>query len=250
MARQPPGVIVGVLSPSDFTPAESVYEPAGSDLFFSLPPMGLAALALLLLLAFALGWFGRDWRRPRTGDAAETLWKALDDAAKDAMKADNGALAGKAEALAAEIDRRLGATLMLGKGLAGPLGALRKALKGERPVSAHSDGSEDHDTGRDSHAHDAHADHAAPGDHGVNERAAPAASAHATTVNINVGQGPTPPRPTPPIQTPDHPPRRPLSAEERDRALRLAVADFNEHWRRRAERIGELRRAHGELSGA
>ena len=39
-----------------------------------------------------------------------------------------------------------------------------------------------------------------------------------------------------------------LTPRERDHALRAAIADLNDYWRLKSERIGEMREAHRELS--
>lgn len=222
--------------------ADPAFEPTGPQVFFSLPPMMLALLTLLGLALFALGWFLKEAQAPRRRDDADSIWKAVDDALKAAMKADGAALIGKAEDLKKVVDKRLGATLKLAGGLAGPVAALTAALQGE----AHEPHGHGHDDahGHDDHGHDAghgagHADsHAAQTRH----EAGPVTQVtiiNGASAHGGDGHGPD--------HGGGHKPS-PLTPRERDRALRLAVADLNEHWRHKADRIGELRAAHRELS--
>ena len=221
--------------------ADQAYAATGPDVFFSLPPMMLGLLALLGLALFALGWFLKEAQTPRRRDDAEAIWKAVDDALKAAMKADGAALVGQAEALKKVLSKRLGATLKLAGGLGGLVAALDHALEGE----AHEPhGHSDHPHGHVDHGHD---DHKAHEDHGkTSHEASPVtnvtiingAPGHGDKGHGGGGHGD------------DHKPHKPapLSPRERDRALRLAVADLNEHWRHKTDRIGELRAACRELS--
>ena len=215
--------------------AEGAFEPSGPDVFFSLPPMMLALLAVLGLALFALGWFLKDAQGPRRRDDGEAIWKAVDDALKAAMKADGAALVGKAEDLKTVLSKRLGATLKLAGGLGGLVKALDHALEGE-PHEAHGHDHGQDDQGHDDHGH-GHDDHKPHDDH-----AKPGPVTHVTIINGPHGDkshGHGDPKPHKPSS---------LSPRERDRALRLAVADLNEHWRHRADRIAELRAACRELS--
>ncbi|HEY1224132.1 MAG TPA: hypothetical protein VGE54_02790, partial [Brevundimonas sp.] len=47
---------------------------------------------------------------------------------------------------------------------------------------------------------------------------------------------------------PPEPDKRPMTTKERNDALRLAVADFNDHWRHRSAREGDMRAVIAELS--
>lgn len=234
------------LNGADFG-ADRAFEASGPDVFFSLPPMMLALLALLGLALFALGWFLKEAQKPRRRDDADSIWKAVDDALKAAMKADGAALVGKAEDLKKVLSKRLGATLKLAGGLGGLVTALDHALEGE-PHEPHGHGDHGHGAhahGPADHGHDAHKphdDHAKPAhDAGpvTNVTIINGAPAHGDKGGHGGGHGHD-----------DHKPHKPspLSPRERDRALRLAVADLNEHWRHKSDRIGELRAACRELS--
>ena len=230
------------LNGADFG-ADRAFEASGPDVFFSLPPMMLALLALLGLALFALGWFLKEAQTPRRRDDADSIWKAVDDALKAAMKADGAALVGKAEDLKKVLSKRLGATLKLAGGLGGLVTALDHALEGE-PHEPHGHGDQGQAHGHGDHGHDAHKphdDHARPAhDAGpvTNVTIINGAPAHGDKGGHGGGHGD------------DHKPHKPapLSPRERDRALRLAVADLNEHWRHKSDRIGELRAACRELS--
>jgi hypothetical protein len=222
--------------------ADRAFAPTGHDTLFGLPPVMLALLALLGLALFALGWFLKEAQAPRRRDDADAIWKAVDDALKAAMKADGAALIGKAEDLKTVIDKRLGATLKLAGGLAGPVAALKAALEGQ----AHE--SHGHDDPRGDHADHGHGDHghggAHHGDHAAETRHEAGPVTQVTIINgapAHGGDG----------HGGDHGGGHkplPLTPRERDHALRLAVADLNEHWRHKADRIDELRAACRELS--
>lgn len=224
---------------ADFSNADPANLPQDGSLFVSLPPVVWFAIIILLLAAFVLGWLMSAGRAARKGDAGPSIWKDIDDAAKAAMKADGDALPGKAAALKRTIESRLGRTLVLAGGLAGCLKALNLALEG-RPAEAH--GHDDH--GHDDHGHEDHGhDDAHDDGHGSDARPGSAASASGASASVTIivpggGSGHTPPHTT------HH-----LSAAERNRALRNAVADINEHWRHRSQRLTEMSDALAELAG-
>lgn len=224
--------------PADF-PADRAFEPVQPEVFLWVDPLIIGALLLAALLIGAFGWWLGRTQASNDPDAAESIWKAIDDAAKAAMKADNHGIAGKAQALRDVVDRRLGRTLKLAGGL--KLKALDEALKGRGPAAGHGHGHGGHGGGHP--PHDAHP----PVEH-ADSHGAGGATANVTIVTV------TPAAPAPSHtphsghapHTPDH---RDLTAEERNNALRLAVADLNEHWRNKTARIAELRAAHAELGG-
>ena len=232
--------------------ADRAFEPTGPDVFFSLPPMMLALLVLLGLALFALGWFLKEAQGPRRRDDADSIWKAVDEALKAAMKADGGALVGKAEEVQRVIERRLGAVLKVAGGLTPGLKSLKRALAGQAsdPHDGHDPadhGDHDHDAGHGAHGDTAHDAHGSGHD------------AHGAVTQITIvnggggggggggagggggggggGSGHSGPHD-------DHP----LTPRQRDHAIRAAIADLNDHWRDKAARIDELRAAHRELS--
>lgn len=218
--------------PADF-PAERAFDPVQPEVFLWVDPLIIGALLLAALAIGLFGWWlGRN-QASHDPDAAEDIWKAIDDAAKAAMKADNHAIPGKAQALRDVIDKKLGRTLKLAGGL--KLKALDEALKGRGPADGHGH----------SHAaaHGGHGSHP-PAEGGDGHGGSPAAAANVTIVTV------TPPAVAPHAgHAPHHPEHRDLTADERNDALRLAVAAINEHWRHKADRIAAIRAAHAELSG-
>ena len=236
---------------ADFSAADPANAPLDAPIYLGADPVLWGALILLLIAAALLGWYLRGQSGPKTGDASSSIWKAIDEAAKDAMKADDNALRSRAEHLLAVIRNRLGATLSLAgdeTGLAACVVALRKAVAGQR-ADRHDDhgGHADHD--HHDH-HDAKHGDAHDGPHGKDGHG-PTSSVGAAAANITINVAPSPPeKPDKPDHSghPPHPPKA-LTVREQTDALRLAVAAFNEHWRHRDARTGALRAALAELSG-
>ncbi|HWQ86323.1 hypothetical protein [Brevundimonas sp.] len=230
---------------ADFATADPANAPLDAPIMLGADPAMVGAGLLLLLAAFLLGWFMGARARSRAGDATASIWKVVDRAAKEAMKADDNALKGRAAQLVDVIDRRLGKTLALvmgHDGLVESVEGLRGALAGRKPDDHHGAG-HDHDHGHD-HGHDGEGRE--PDHHG--DADAPAASSSigpVTIVNVIPGAQARADRPKPH----DHGPRRDLTAREQTAALRLAVAAFNEHWRHESARVKAMRAALTELSG-
>jgi hypothetical protein len=230
---------------AEFVTADPAGAPLDPPILVGADPVLWMALALLLLAAGLFGWWLGVRSGSREGDATPAIWKAIDGAAKEAMKADDHALRGRAQQLLETIDRRLGRTLAVAgtdRGLADRVGDLRAAVDG-RPSHGHGGGHGAHDASHDSHAPGDHHKDPASDDHGG---AAPRASAIASAITINVSGGPAQGG----GHDPHHPPRSEMTAREQTDALRLAVAAFNEHWRHEARRVGELRGALTELTGS
>lgn len=238
---------------ADFPTADPAGAPLDAPILIGADPVLWGALILLLLAAGLLGWFLRGQSAPKTGDASEAIWKAVNGAAKEAMTADDNALKGKAEDLAKVIRSRLGGVLAIagGKGgLVAGLGALDKAIAGKHPEKKeepHKPAHDDHGKGHDDKVSDH--DHKPEG-HGH----AASATAAAAAANIVINVAPSAPAKS---EKPDHgghappPPAPPkdMTGREQTDALRLAVAAFNEHWRDAGARKRELRQALTELSG-
>ncbi len=225
---------------SDFQ-GGGVFEPVDPPVFLGLEPLFLALLVALGALLFFLGWMLRNGQTRRDPDAADSIWKAIDDALKAAMKADGGSLVGKAEEVQRVIHKRLGATLSIAKGLNPGLDSLECALKGRRHVPHAHACPESHEDHGD-HDHDDHADD----DHDVEESSSPTVT-QITVINGNrdarrsgTGHGGGGHH--------THPPGGQLSPRERDHAIRAAIADLNDWWRDKDARTGEMRAAHSELS--
>ncbi len=235
---------------ADFAHADPANAPLNGPLFIGADPLVWGAILLGLAAALLLGWYLGARSNTNRADAAHAIWKAISDAARSAMGADDNALKGKAENLLKVVDSRLGKTLGLVNGLSKQVGNLKKAVKGEVEAEAHGSGhghGGGHGAGHGgghggghTQAHDAHAAHEV--------HAGPAV----TIVNVNAGatahSAANPPAEHHPPAHDAKPEKRDMSHREQTDALRLAVAAFNEHWRDEGARVGELRAAHAELS--
>lgn len=235
----------------EFATADPANAPLDAPIYLGADPMLWGALVLLLLAAGLLGWFLGSRSGPKGGDGSGSIWKAIDGAAKDAMKADDSALRARAEHMLTVVDARLGKTLALagGKdGLSACVTALRGAVDGKLADKPRDDTGKAHDAG---HEHDNSHGHTPADDHGHDAHSSPS-SIGAAAANITINVSPTTPaRP----DKPDHDhkpaplPRKEMTVREQTDALRLAVAAFNEHWRHRDARTSALRAALSELSG-
>ncbi len=228
---------------ADYVTADPAGAPLDPPIVVGADPVLWIALGLMLLAAGLFGWWLGVRTATRDGDATATIWKSIDAAAKEAMKADDHALRGRAQALIETLDRRLGRTLAVAGGRAGltqRVEGLRAALDG-RPSPEHGQGHGAHGGPDNPHAPGGHDDAPARDDHGGG---APHASAIASAITINVSGAQTQGG----GDGPHHRPRE-MTVREQTDALRLAVAAFNEHWRPQGTRVGELRGALAELSG-
>lgn len=231
---------------ADFATADPANAPLDPVILIGAEPMFWAAILLIILAALLAGYvFGAHWRS-RRADAAEVIWKAIHDAARAAMGADDNALKGKTEALRKVFDERLGKTLKLVGGLSGLIKKLDEAVAGRGPVhSATGSGQQPTRAGEGGGGERAVSDHGHGGTGGGGGGGGGAAAATSVTV-VTIGGPTTPEQPTRPTSPPviGH-----LNHREQTDALRLAVAAFNEHWRDESARVRELREAHAELSG-
>jgi len=234
---------------ADFAAADPAGAPLDPPLFIGADPFIWGAILLALAAALMIGWFIGQRNYGSKPDAADSIWKAIDNAAKDAMKADNNAIGSRAQDLRDVIERRLGSTLKLAGGIAGKLKPLDDALKGLGPVIPPGGavvGGHGAQTTQTIHGPKANAG----SDEGAAAAAAAAAAGNVTIVTVGHGPSTPPPHPTPPPTPPPPPPppvRATLSAAERDDALRLAVAGFNQHWMSKTDRVAEMRAAYKEL---
>ena len=226
---------------ADFATADPANAPLDPTIMIGADPFVWGAILLLILAALFAGYFFGARSRSHNADAAHSIWKAIHDAARSAMGADDNALKGKAEALLKVLDARLGKTMVLVGGVSESVDKLRHGVRGRRPHGGH--GADDHGHGHAAGHDDSH--HAGePHKDGHLTHASPAV----TIVNVNAGA-------TAGHVTGDHPPGHPpaagsadLTHREQTDLLRLAVAAFNEHWRDESARVGELRAAQAELS--
>lgn len=214
---------------ADFATADAANAPLDAPMMIGADPVIWGALLLGLAAALLIGWFFGQGSRSARIDAADSIWEEIDDAAKEAMKADGDSLPAKASALLRTIDRRLGKTLALAGGASKIIKALKKALDGEPGNKPHGD--HGHDAGHD----DKHGHHDAP---------TPATGG----VTVIVNNGKAEDHKGVDDHHGDHEAKKPLSVQERNDALRVAIGHFNDHWGLRRERVRELRAAHAELS--
>ncbi|MBU2043290.1 MAG: hypothetical protein KKA37_14915 [Alphaproteobacteria bacterium] len=236
---------------ADFATADPGNAPLDPTIMIGADPFFWGAILLGLLAALFLGWYLGAQSHGRRPDAAHAIWKAIHDAARSAMGADDNALKGKAEALRKVIDERLGKTLKLAGGLSGRIKKLDDAIAGKGPVQPGGGGGHTSPHGGGAHAGapgsepaQGEAGHGGTGGGGGGGGGAAAAAAASVTV-VTIGGPTAPPTPTPP---PTPPTVGDLNHREQTDALRLAVAAFNQHWRDETARVGELRAAHAELS--
>lgn len=219
---------------ADFATADAANAPLDAPLMIGADPVLWGALLLGLAAAALVGWyFGQGSRRGRV-DAADSIWEEIDDAAKEAMKADGESLPGKAAALLRTIDRRLGKTLAVAGGAGKLIKALDLAMKGEpadKPQTPRADPG--HGGGHDEK----------PG-----HPEAVAASVGGVTVIVNSGQSDSHGHKGAADDHGDKDAKKPLGVQARNDALRVAIGHFNDHWGQRRDRVRELRAAHAELS--
>lgn len=209
----------------DFASADMAGAPLDPTIMVGADPLFWGGVLLALLVAAMIGWLIGGSARSKRVDAAASIWEAIDDVAKTAMKADTEALPARASELQRVLRARLGRTLDFGGELTGCARALDKALKGEvedrsaRAVAAP----------------------APAGDPAAPNREAGSSSAAASVTIVSVH----------PQAASDSAParsgKRSMTNKERNDALRLAVADFNDYWRHRSAREGDMRAVVTEL---
>ena len=218
----------------DFAGVDPAAIPLDPTILIGADPMFWGAVLLALLVAALVGYLFGSGSRSKRPDAAGAIWEAVNDAAKSAMKADTESLPARAAHLDRVIRARLGKTLAFCGGLSPRVEDLKKAIDGVAADPHHHDG---HPSGHD-HGHDG--GHDSENGHDGHGAAAPTASGNVTIVSVHAGGAAHPPH------KPDHD-RRAMTAKERNRALRLAVSDFNDHWRHRSLREAEMRAVVAEL---
>lgn len=214
----------------DFASLDPAAAPLDPTILIGADPMFWGGLLLALLVAALIGWVIRDASRSKRSDAAGPIWEAINDAATAAMKADTDSLPAHAAHLQRVLRDRLGKTLEFGGQLNRRVDDLERAIRGEAGDAGGRDGRDD-PAGEDAPA--------------AEQAAAVPTSAAAANVTI-VSVHPT--APTPPASTRPGQDRRAMSTRERNNALRLAVAEFNDYWRHRTARENDMRAVVAELS--
>lgn len=215
----------------DFATVDTAGAPLDPTIMIGADPMFWGAILLALVAAALVGWLIGHGSRSKRSDAAHAIWLAIDDAAKAAMKADTEALPALASNLQRVLKARLGKTLAFGGELGKRARALDTALKGEVEDKHHAGPAPGSHPGQ---GHDGHG----PGESG--HGAATSNAASVTIVSVHAPSSAAHPH------APEHG-KRPMSTKERNDALRLAVADFNDYWRHRSAREGEMRAIVAEL---
>jgi len=224
---------------AEFAGADPANAPLDAPLFIGADPFLWMVLLAVVAIAALLGWWiGRGAARTG-GDAAERIWDDVHDAIRDAMKASSHDLPGQVDRLKRLIDSRLGQTLKLAGGIAGPLKVMTAALDGAAPPRpAHKPAGPRHESEQNDGSH-------ADADHGV------AVPAPVATATINILTGPAHDHAhghgKPGHDKADE--KTPLGVKERNAVLRAALDDLHDHWSVRKARIDELRGAWDELSG-
>ena len=213
----------------DFAGADPAAAPLDPTIMIGADPFFWGAVLLALAVAVLIGWLIGAGSRSKQTDAAGAIWEAVNEAAKAAMQADTEALPLHAAELHRVLRARLGHTLDFGADLNGRVKALEKALGDEI---------------EDPSAPPAAA--AVPAAAVAGDRNAPAAAA-AATANVTIVSV----HPHPPVATAPPPPAKPgkrkMHTKERNDALRLAVADFNDYWRHKKDRGDDMRAIVAEL---
>jgi hypothetical protein len=219
---------------ADFAHADPANAPLDPVIMIGADPFVWGAILLIVLAVGLIGWMiGHYYSRSKV-DAAEAIWTAVNDAVKEAMKASTEALPDRAGNLQRVLQYRLGKTLKFVGELAASIKDLDAAIKGEIedktpaavPAAKAAAGSQEAETGA----------------------AAAAAAAAATNVTIvSVCPQPSPAQAVA-SAPPAKPEKRPMTTTERNDALRLAVAKFDDYWRHKKAREDNIRDVVAELT--
>lgn len=223
---------------ADFAAVDPAGAPLDAPMFIGADSFVWGAVLLAILAAGLIGWIiGQYFSRSKV-DAAEAIWKAVNDAVKDAMKASTDDLPSRAAALRRVLDTRLGKTLKFGGELGASIKDLDTAIKGEI---------EDKAPAAPPAAKAAACSHEA----GTGSAATAAAAAATNVTIVSLCPPPATPACTAPAAAPAppaKPEKRPMTTTERNDALRLAVAKFDDYWRHKKARELSIREVVAELT--
>lgn len=212
---------------TDFATADPANAPLDPVIFIGAESMFWWGLLLAILVAGLIGWLVGYYLSRSKADAAEAIWTAVNNAVKEAMKANTEALPASAADLRRVLEARLGKTLKFGGELTSNVKALDAAIKGE--------------------IEDKTAAAAQPAVAAATAKDASAAAAAAANVTIVSVLSPpvSPPAASAP---PAKPGKRPMTTPERNDALRLSVAKFDDYWRHQKLREQDIRDVVAELT--
>ena len=213
---------------ADFANADPANAPLNGPLFIGADPFFWGAILLGILAAGLIGWLiGHYFSRSKT-DAAEAIWTAVNNAVKDAMKANTEALPTHAADLRRVLEARLGKTLKFGGELASNVKVLDVAITGETEDKSPT---------------------APPPAPAAAAAATKDASAAAAAANVTIVSVLAQPASSPAVPAPSAKPgKRPMTTQERNDALRLAVAKFDDYWRHKKDREDDIREVVAELT--
>ncbi|CAN5431204.1 hypothetical protein BH10PSE1_BH10PSE1_20150 [soil metagenome] len=244
-------------NPSEFQSVDGFYEPVERGVMFSIPPVLIAGIVLLLLAALLLGWLMGRRGRP-DADPSEAIYGAIKKAVSAAAGAPRDSVVITARHLKTVIEDRLGAVRRLGHGVHGPYAKLDDAIEGYGEADdPHKPDHDDHkqaevvplgaarkvtinarnfvlNTTRAGHDVE-ESPHAGAGDHAHGGHGEPHDDKHG---DDHGGQGPDG----------GHRPRKRLDAKAQLAAIRTAVHDFSDYWSDKPARLKDLREARTQLT--
>lgn len=244
---------MSVPTPTDFATADHVYAPEGGGLFFSLSPMMVAAVVVIIGLAVLLGWLLGHRRRP-IDDPSEAIYGAIRKALTEATAAPRDTVIASARRAQSVIRAQLGDVLSCANGLASPCDALGPALEGidhdhhepeaarhEPPVKPSIERVviKARDVFISSPAVASADEHYA--DHGHGDAEGRLKDGHGTKPNDGAHGG---------THGGGHGSGKPLDTATQIERVRAAIHDLSDHWSDKTARVGELRAAHKQLTRA
>lgn len=244
---------MSVPTPTDFATADHVYAPEGGGLFFSLSPMMVAGVVVMLGLAVMLGWLWGRRKRP-ADDPSEAIYGTIRKALTEATAAPRDTVIASARKAQSVIKTQLGDVLSLAHGLAEPFDALGPSLEGidhghhepeaekheppvepsiERVVIKARDVFISSPAMASANEHDADLGHSGAEGH--------VKDGHGTKPHGGAHRG---------THGGGHGPAKTLDTATQIERVRAAIHDLSDHWSDKAARLSELRAARKQLTRA